>query len=74
MLKQAIEMLVCYVQENSASDLMERRSSETVQFSRQVHRFAETLLADLQRCLAEPLKQKDRNAFYSWEKNPEQNE
>ena len=66
MLKQAIETLVSYVQENSVSDLLERRSNETVQFSRQVHRFAETLLNDLMNCLGEPLKQKSRNAFYYW--------
>jgi hypothetical protein len=40
MLKQYIETLLNYVQENSCLDPTEKRSSETVQFSRQVHRFA----------------------------------
>jgi hypothetical protein len=40
MLKSCIEMLLVYVQENSASDVLEKKSSETVQFSRQVYRFA----------------------------------
>lgn len=73
MLKQYIESLLGYVQNNSTLDNLEKRSSETVQFSKQVHKFAESLLTDLLKCLNEPLKSKERTAFYYWEKNPEQN-
>lgn len=74
MLKQYIEALLSYIQSNSSLDPVQKRSSETVQFSRQVHRFGQTLLTDLLRCLNQPLKNKQRSAFYYWQKNPEQNE
>jgi hypothetical protein len=52
MLKQYIEALLAYVQVNSTLDPLEKKSSETVQFSRQVHKFAETLLSDLLKCIS----------------------
>jgi hypothetical protein len=52
MLKQYIEALLDYVQVNSTLDPLEKKSSETVQFSRQVHKFAETLLSDLLKCIS----------------------
>jgi hypothetical protein len=39
MLKQCIEMLLSYIQDSSSSNVLEKKSSETVQFSRQVYRF-----------------------------------
>jgi hypothetical protein len=53
---------------------MEKKSSETVQFSKQVYKFSENILNDLLKCMNEQLKGKERGMFYYWEKNPEQNE
>lgn len=74
LLKKYIDVLLGYVEESSSSNLLEKKSSETVQFSKQVYRYAHNILSDLTACINEPLKKKERSAFYYWEKNPEQNE